>query len=318
MDDSFPSLISSARHILFVLPLKPYFDQIAAALSLYLSLSDRADIEVFCATPMSVGFNRLVGVNKIKNEIGNKNLSITFPGYDASNIDKVSYDIENGEFKLDVVPKTGFSAPEKEKINLSYSGVSADLVVLIGGADETHFPLLAEKDLEKAKIAHIGTRVLVGNSGRGIMSFAKPGSSVAELVALLIKENSFEMDVDIATNLLMGIEEGSNHFQSNEVTPETFEIFAYLLRAGGRRQPKKVSLGTFPPGAIPSQPFSPLGQSGQTKPVKQFQPISAQGGPAFGGQQEPVLEQVEGKEEVVENPPQDWLQPKIYKGTSVS
>lgn len=301
MDNSFSSLVSSAKHILVILPSKPYFDQVAAGLSLYLSLSDQTDIEVFCPTPINVAFNRLVGVNRIKNEVGNRNLAITFPGYEASNIEKVSYDIENGEFRLDVVPKVGFSAPEKEKINLSYSGVSADLVVLIGGADETHFPLLSEKDLEKAKIVHIGTRVLAGNSGRGIMSFAKPGSSVSELIASLIKENGLELYADIATNLTIGIEEGSNHFESSEVTPETFEIFAYLLRNGGQRLPKKVPTNTFPPGAIPMKPYV------VSKPT--------QAPPGGAGQ---VLEQVENKEQPVENPPSDWLQPKVYKGTSIS
>jgi hypothetical protein len=33
---------------------------------------------------------------------------------------------------------------------------------------------------------------------------------------------------------------------------------------------------------------------------------------------DPVAEHVENKEEIIENPPDDWLQPKIYKGTSVS
>ena len=103
------------------------------------------------------------------------------------------------------------------------------------------------------------------------------------------------MDVDVATNLVMGIEEGSNHFESSEVTPDTFEVFAFLLRNGGQRLPKtKLESKNFPPGSIPGQPIF------SQKTIQQ-----------------PIAEQVEGKEEVVENPPQDWLQPKVYKGTSV-
>jgi len=307
MNDSFSSLISSAASILVLLPNKPYFDQIAAGLSLYLSLRDgsgnagKKPVSISAPSPMVVGYNRLVGINKIGQELGNKNLVITFPNYDAANIEKVSYDIDQGQFKLTVVPKTGLVAPQKDQVGISHTGVSADLVILIGGANESHFPTLTQKDLEGAKIAHIGVRALTGETGRGIMSFAKPGSSVSELVASLIKESELPMDVDVATNLVMGIEEGSNHFEGGEVTPETFEIFAYLLRNGGQRLPKtRLEPRSFPPGAIPTQPFS--------KPVGQPQPV----------QQEPVLEQVEGKEEVVETPPSDWLQPKIYKGTSVS
>src|SRR3990167_10506820 len=100
MDNSFSSLVDSASSVLILLPNKPYFDQVAAGLSLYLSLADRKSATISCPSPMMVGFNRLIGVNKIVEEIGNKNLMIKFAGYDANNIEKVSYDIENGEFKL--------------------------------------------------------------------------------------------------------------------------------------------------------------------------------------------------------------------------
>ncbi len=285
MDNSLNNLILSAKHILIVLSTKPFFDQVAAALSLHLSLSGKSDMEVYCPAPMSVDFNRLVGVNKVKSEIGNKNLKIKIKNYDANNIEKVSYDIENGEFNLTIIPKVGFVAPQKEQLDLNYSGITADLIILIGGANDTHFPILDSKEIVGAKFIHIGTRALT--STHEVMSFAKPGASASELVASLIKENNFEMHPDIATNLVMGIEDGSNHFESPEVTPDTFEIFAYLLRSGGQRQLKTVLSPTnFPPGSIPTQPF--------------------------------IQEKVENKEELVESPPDDWLQPKIFKGTSVS
>jgi len=300
MENSFLSLIDSAASILVVLPTKPYFDQVAAGLSLYLSIHDRKEASIFCPSPMTVGFNRLIGINKISTELGNKNLTIKFAGYDATNIDKVSYDIDNGEFKLTVVPKTGLTAPQKEQINVSFAGVSADLVILVGGANDSHFPVLSSDELINVKVAHIGTRVL--DSGREVLSFAKPGSTTSELVANLIKENGLTIDTDTATNLVMGIEDGSANFTSSEVTPETFETFAYLLRSGGARMPKvKLSPMGFPPGAIPEKPFS--------APVAQQPPVL---------NPEPVLEQVENKEEVIENPPSDWLQPKIYKGASVN
>jgi hypothetical protein len=303
MENSFLSLIDSAASVLIVLPTKPYFDQVAAGLSLYLSIHDRKEVSIFSPSLMTVGFNRLIGVNKISTELGSKNLTIKFAGYDATNIDKVSYDIDNGEFKLTVVPKTGLTAPQKEQVNVSYAGVSADLVILVGGANDSHFPILSSDELSNAKVAHIGTRVL--DSKRQVMSFAKPGATTSELVANLIKENELLMDADCATNLVMGIEEGSMNFTSSEVRPETFETFAYLLRSGGQRVPKvKLSPMNFPPGAIPTKPFGE-----QVSKIQQVAQVS---------QVEPVLEQVENKEEVVENPPSDWLQPKIYKGASVN
>ncbi len=305
MENSFISLVDSAASVLVLLPTKPYFDQVAAGLSLYLSIHDRKEVNISCPTPMMIGFNRIIGINKITSELGNKNLTIKFKGYDAGNIEKVSYDIINSEFNLTVVPKAGFKSPDREQLDLSFSGISADLVILIGGANDSHFPVLESNELSSAKIVHIGNRVL--SSSRDILSFAKSGATTSELVANLIKENNLSIDNDIATNLTLGIEEGSAGFTSSEVTPGTFETFAWLLRNGGQRQLRaKLSPIGFPPGSIPTQPFN------QPKTVQAIpQPSSV-------SNSDPVLEQVENKEEVIENPPEDWLQPKVYKGTSES
>ena len=307
MDNSFTQLVDSAASVLVLLPSKPYFDQVAAGLSLYLSISDKKEATISCPSPMMVGFNRLIGVDKIAAEIGNKNLMIKFAGYDANNIEKVSYDIDQGEFKLTVVPKTGSVAPQKEQLDLVYAGISADLVILVGGANDSHFPILASDELAGAKVAHIGTRVL--NSSREVMSFAKPGASVSEVVANLIKENELGLDPDIATNLIMGIEEGSSNFTSGETTPETFEVFAYLLRNGGKRQPKqKLSPMNFPPGAIPNTPFGRvrMPRPQMAPPVPQPLPQETDVPDASGTQ--------EHEQDI--NPPDDWLQPKIFKASA--
>jgi len=277
-ESSFGSIIDSSRSILILLPSKPYFDQVAAGLALYLALREEKDTTITCPSPMLVEFNRLVGVNKVSGELGNKNLTIRFANYKASDIEKVSYDIENGEFKLTVVPKAGFVSPKKEQVVFEYSGLSAETMILIGGANETHFPVLSSKALGESRIIHVGTRAL-SLSAEKVMSFAAPASSISELVTTLINQSGRRLDQDIATNLLMGIEEGSQDFKGPDVTPETFEIAAQLLRAGGQRTPRERPEGSsYPPGAVPGQ----------------------------------VVE-VEKKEA-----PKDWLEPKIYKGTSIS
>jgi len=62
-----------------------------------------------------------------------------------------------------------------------------------------------------------------------------------------------------------------------------------------------------------------FGQSTGTQTYQAPQPMSAQ--PTYQQPVQtsgPVMENTEAKEGVVENPPSDWLNPKIYKGTSVS
>lgn len=287
MDKTFANTLQNAQSILVHLPTKPYFDQVAAGLSLFLSLQGK-DVSVYSPSPMTVEFNRLVGVNKVKNELGNKNLVIKFSDYEGKNIERVSADIEDGLFKLTVIPKPNTKAPEQSQIETSYSGLSSDTVILIGGANESHFPSLSSNDIS-ASLIHIGTRPL--STSRQVQSFVNDASSLSEVVASLIVDSSmqssdtvqglFTIDSDIATNLMMGIEEATNNLSSETATADTFFYISELMRVGGRRHTNTVKESTYPPGAIP--------QVGTT------QKQSPSDDPA----------------------PQNWLEkPRIYKGTT--
>lgn len=284
MENSFKSIVEQSKSILILLPTKPYFDQVAAGLSLYLALREKKEVSIVSTNPMTVEFNRLVGVNKITQELGNKNLIIKFTDYKASDIERVSYDIENSQFRLTVIPKAGAPVPTKEQAQLSHSGVSSDIVILVGGVNESHFPAISSKDLVGAKLVHIGTKPLSLSSGRQVISLARPASSASEIIATLIKESGLNLGVDIATNLLMGIEEGTNKFSSSGVTAGTFQHVAELMQSGGQRMGyARQQRQVIPPGAIPGQI--------PRQPPQREEPGKA---------------------------PKDWLEPKIYKGTSVS
>lgn len=296
MESTLKSVIDQTKSILILLPTKPYFDQVAAGLSLYLAVRGEKEVAVVSNSPMTVEFNRLVGVNKISQNLGNKNLIISFSNYEANNIEKVSYDLDNGEFRLTIIPKQGVSAPQKDQIEITHSGVSADTIILVGGTNESHFPALSSKELVNARIVHVGSRTLTLPAGKNIISLAKSASSASEVCASLLKESGYKIDSDIATNLVMGIEEGSNKFSSNEVTAETFQVFAELMKAGGQRMGNvRAQRAHVPSGVIPQRPAR--------QPVqKVIQPV----------REKP---QVETKRE---DTPKDWLEPKIYKGTNIS
>lgn len=283
MESSLRSIIDQSSSVLILLPVKPYLDQVAAGLALYLSLRETKNVSITSPSPMTVELNRLVGVDKISSELGSKNLVISFTGYKADDIEKVSWDIDNEQFRLTVVPKPGVVAPKKEQAKLSYSGVSGDTVILVGGINESHFPAINSQDLAGAKLVHVGTRQLTSSTDKNVISLATPGSTVSEIMASLIKEIGADINSDMATNLLMGIEQGTNKFSAGNITAETFQLVAELMRAGGRRLGRTPPKESFPPGAIPGKiPTQPIQE---TKPQKT---------------------------------PKDWLEPKIYKGTSVS
>ncbi len=310
MENSFKNVIDQSRTLLVLLPLKPTFDQVAAGLGLYLILRDSKDTQIYSPSPITVEFNRLIGVNRITQELGNKNLIIRFVDYRASDIERVSYDIENGQFRLTVIPKQKITPPSKDQVELNYSGVSADTVIIIGGENEGNFPAISTKELVGANIVHIGTQDIRLSSNKSYISFSRPASSVSEVVASLMKESAITWDQDIASNLLMGIETASNNFTDRSVSADTFAIIAELMRAGGERlsSQTKASSSNFPPGAIPGTQWKT-----QTQPQVSTQ---AQAVASPKSQQPQVIDDT--KELKEEEPPKDWLSPKIYKGTSIS
>ena len=120
-------------------------------------------------------------------------------------------------------------------------------------------------------------------------------------MANLIKESSFPINIDIATNLLAGIEEQSKGFQSSEVTADTFEIFAELLKLGGKRMPKIIPARSYPQGSIPTRPFT------QAQPVVSNNVI-----------QDRQMTPEEAEQELQQEIPASWSEPKIFTGTSLS
>ncbi len=166
----------------------------------------------------------------------------------------MSWDIDNGQFKLTIVPKVNVVPPTQEQVNVGYSGVAADLVILVGGENEAQFPALKTEDLAAVKLVHVGISQL-NLANKTIASLATAGSSISEVTANIIKVADYKMDADMATDLLMGIEEATKEFSVNGVTADTFALVAELMRAGGKRLSEgKVEARNFPVGAIPGMP----------------------------------------------------------------
>jgi len=311
MQESYKTIIDSAQSILILIPEKPSFDQVAAALSLYLSLSSDKSVSVVCPVLPTVEYNRLVGVNKITQDVGNKNLVIKFLGYKADDIERVSYDIENREFRLTVIPKPGITAPEKGQVDLSYSGISSDLVILVGGENESNFPALSNQELVGAKIVYIGNKQFTSDKSRNVVSFAGDSASISEMVAYFINETQLKADSDVATNLLMGIEDGTQNFMDGKTNAQTFQLIASLMQLGGKRigQQQPLRAQDFPQGSIPDAKANPVQQATQTQQVAANLNEKTEETP-IQAKTDNALDE--------DNAPKDWFEPKIYKGTSVN
>lgn len=315
MENSFKSLIEQSKSVLIILPTKPYFDQVAAGLSLFLTLRGEKNVQITSASPMTVEFNRLIGVNKISQEVGNKNLVIRFVDYKATDIERVSYDIEDGQFKLTVIPKDQLLPPTQDQVALSFSGVAADLVILVGGANDSHFPMLSDKEFAGAKLIHIGTKDIT-LQGKEVLSFSRPAPSTSEVAVALLRENGYSLDEDAATNFVMGFEDATEDLTDKNLGPETFELFAWLLRSGGRRGARVgVSAANFPQGAIPTK-IQPQQTQNQAVQQKATQSADMNTSPKQTTSQQSDQSEFIEDDETSEDTPKEWLQPKIFKGTS--
>ena len=80
---------------------------------------------------MRVEHSRLVGIDKISEKIGNRNLIISFD-YKEDSIEKVSYNVEGEKFNLVIQPRSGYPPLDKSSVDFSYEGIDADVIFVIG------------------------------------------------------------------------------------------------------------------------------------------------------------------------------------------
>src|SRR3990172_8554614 len=126
--------LQTAKQVLVLLPQNPNVDSVAAALALYLALVKKGlSTTIGCSSQMTVQFNRLFGVDKIKPRIGNQNLVISF-NFPEDSLEKVSYDkdLQNQKFNLTIEPKAGMEPLDTNSIEYSYTGSNADVIFIIG------------------------------------------------------------------------------------------------------------------------------------------------------------------------------------------
>ena len=304
------SFVDSARHISILLSQKPDFDSVAAGLGLKLSLvSAGKSARVVCPAQMVVEFNRLVGVESVTSDFGNRNLIICFPGQ-TEHVDQVNYNLEKGELQLVISPKP--EAPNLDHTRLKYitATQNQDLIITLGVTDLRDLGPVYEQAKD-----HLQKTTVISISHAPHQQQFTPyrlhdheASSLSEITAHLIDSLGLSLDQDAATNLLFGLEKATSSFKSPKVSVGTFEIAAKLMRRGARRHLDEISATDFPAGSVPEQivPNTTSGEVGQALelapdqlPVEQQSSGSASPSSTTNGRK---------------SAPPDWYEPKIYKG----
>lgn len=227
--------VGAAQSLLLVLPLNASQDVVASSLALYLSLKQSGKtVAITSSTLPTVRDSHLVGLDKITSTLSGNNLVITLDVPESS-IDKVVSNTDGGHLNLIINPAAGSLPITPDQVKFSSSGASADLVIVIGAADlgdvgelVTREPALFSPD----KLVNLSNQV----GSFGGTNLTDPSSSCSELVTALLKELALPLDMDMASNLMQGIESATSGLSTPNMTADTFEALAVLYRAGARRQ----------------------------------------------------------------------------------
>lgn len=273
--------LETAKTVLVLLPQNPSLDTVAAGLSIFLSFTQaQKNTSVGCASDMTVNFNRLFGVDKIKTRIGNQNLVVSF-NYNEDSLEKVSYDKDpqNQKFHLTIEPKAGFNPLDPNQVEFSYTGSNADLIFVINANSLEDLGALYEQEkalLDNKQKTLINLSTLDKNAQFGTVNLYDPtAAGASEIVLNVLKTLNLPLDQDIATNLLAGIESATNNLSSAN-SPETYETIAELIRLGA----KKGHLTPQAPRPFPVVHKPSVNPSGMnipetTKPFSKIHPANA-------------------------------------------
>lgn len=350
--------ISRSQQVSLAVSKNPTIDQMASALGLALTLEAQGKkVSVISPTEPIVELSSLVGIDKVKtsNQGSSGDLVVSFP-YREGEIEKVSYTIDDGF--LNIVVKAGESGLTFSERDVTYKRGSdkPELLITVGIARMSDVTgLFSEEALKDVMIINIDNSN--DNEGYGGMVLVSPKfSSLSEQVADLMLNLGYDIDIDVAQNLLSGLTTATDNFQSPTTSYLAFEIAAILLKRGARRDRSRVAEAprpmqaqqpaqqafTRPQQRTPQQAQQPRREDRQDRRDAIRDALRAQSQARNTVQpqvQEPVqplqqeVQPVQVRQEQVRTerpmqqvqsqtrsqdvkPPSDWLTPKVYKGSS--
>ncbi|CAN5182716.1 hypothetical protein BH09PAT1_BH09PAT1_2060 [soil metagenome] len=229
--------IAAGQQVSIAVSQNPNIDQMAAALSLSLSLQAQGKkVTVVSPTEPIVELSSLVGIDKVKtsNEGSAGDLVVSFP-YREGEIEKVSYTIENGS--LNIVVKAGEAGLtfSEQDVQFKRGADKPELLFTIGVARMADIEgIFSAESLQDVTIINIDNNST--NEGYGTMVLVSPKfSSLSEQVADLMLNLGYEIDVDASQNLLSGIITATNNFQIPTTSYLAFEIASILMKKGAVR-----------------------------------------------------------------------------------
>ncbi len=343
-------LVTQHQSIGIIVPPNPTHDEMAAGLGMYLALKQMdKNVSVACPTDPTVAISSLVGIDKVQRALSGAggDLVVTFP-YREGEIEKVSYTVDNGQ--LNIVVKAGQNGLSFSQSDVQFrqGGAIPTLIFMMGITDLNQIAgVVNPAEMSGTTVVNIDNKP--SNTGFGDVVHVSPRfSSISEMVAdfLTLLEPQIELDVDTSQNLLSGILSSTADFQNGKGSYLAFEMAGILMKKGAVRSvngnfasPTTTQMPTnnyFPqqqpapvqpavqqsvqqpvqqpqPMAMPQQPVAPIQQA--TEPMQPFGTV--QGAQPVQNAQPQQPTQPFDQSQNQQQPPADWLTPKVYKGSTV-
>lgn len=328
-------ILTGVRRMLVVLPTQVTNDDLAAGLALYLSLQ-QAQKEVAIvteATPL-VAHSNLYGIGDVKSELppsGSGNFVIKLENVVSPDgkvhAEKVDYYPEGSNLNL-VFHITSGQRFEPTNIT-SHHETGFNLIMVVGATTLQELGISQQAIQPNASATVVNIDNTSANTNFGTINVVDPSSSsISEMMIQILSALGLPLDSDIASNIVAGIYDVTRHMTVN-VSADSFLAVGQAMQAGAQI-PATSSVPTQPP-VVPSTPpqsqTSPQGfdlrevfnipqaiqQEGFTNP-----PVVAQTNQVSITQEEkPQGEYAVSNSPETDNPPPDWLTPKILKGGSM-
>jgi len=218
------NILGTAKTALITVP-QLNIDSVGSALALALLLK-KANItaKVFCPHKTDANFTKLNGL-ELLTDVYNQNDLIVTLDYPLDQIEKVTYNQDNGKLNLVVQTKDGSPKVAENQILISNQASAADINFMLG-----------EETLLGANINMVNKGNWINISGTNIektwakVNILDQDAPFSEILTFLLPMLDLQLTPESAKNLLIALRIATQSFSVN-VSPETFEAGAVCLRA---------------------------------------------------------------------------------------
>ena len=217
------TILAGAKTALIAVP-QASVDSIGSALALALLLK-RANItpKVFCPQPTDTNYSKLNGLELLVNTYNQNDLIVTLD-YPLDQIEKVTYNQDNGKLNLVVQTKEGASKVQEDQILITNQSATADINFLLG--DETQLGSNASM-ITKGNWVNISPVNIEKTWAK--YNILDQDAPFSEILTFLLPILGYQLTPEAAKNLLIALRVATQSFSLN-VSPETFEAGALCLR----------------------------------------------------------------------------------------